>query len=123
MSVSWKHTSFKPSDTELARMKATLPEFRNWYYIECLEADDGEPDGENDMLVKFFSPDGIQTVHGERVHYEYSRIETFNFSDYADESKPQTVESRVNILEWEINGIKNLVKELKEKLTSLESGV
>lgn len=123
MSVSWKHTSFKPSDTELARMRATLPDFRNWYYVECLEADDGEPDGENDMLVKFFSPDGIQTVHGERVHYEYSRIETFNFSDYADEPEPQTIESRLSIVEWEITGIKNLVKELKKTLTSLESGV
>jgi hypothetical protein len=104
-------------------MRATLPDFRNWYYVECLEADDGEPDGENHVLVKFFSPDGIQTVHGERVHYEYSRIETFNFDDYADKPEPLTIESRLNIVEWEITGIKNLVKELKKRLTSLESGV
>lgn len=114
MSVSWKHTSFKPSDTELARMRATLPEFRNWYYVECLEADDGEPDGENEVLVKFFSPDGIQTVFGQPVHYEYSRIETFNFSDYADEPEPQTIEQRLDIIERSIAGLTTLVKELRD---------
>lgn len=111
MSVSWKHTTFRPSTTELARMKAQLPDYRNWYYIECLEAADGWDDGDNHILVKFYSPDGVQTVHGEPVHYEHSRIETFNFCDYADKSR------------WQVAGLEKIIKELKDRLTKLESGV
>ena len=116
MSVSWKHTTFKPSTTELARMEAKLPGYRKWYYIECLEAADGWDDGENHMLVKFYSPDGMQTIHGEPVYYDYSRIETFNFCDYADKPEPPSIESRLNIAEWEIAGLKKLIKELKDAI-------
>lgn len=123
MSVSWKHTTFRPSTTELARMKAQLPDYRNWYYIECLEAADGWDDGDNHILVKFYSPDGVQTVHGEPVHYEHSRIETFNFCDYADKPEPPSIESRLNIAEWQVAGLEKIVKELKDRLTKLESGV
>ena len=123
MSVSWKHTTFKPSVTELNRMEAKLPDYRKWYYIECLESADGWDDGENHILVKFYSPDGMQTIHGEPVYYDYSRIETFNFCDYADKPEPPSIESRLNIAEWQVAGLEKIVKELKDRLTKLESGV
>jgi hypothetical protein len=97
-------------------MEANLPDYRKWYYIECLEAADGWDDGDNHLLVKFCSPNGIHWVHGQSVHYEHSRIETFNFCDYADKPEPPSIESRLNIVEWEIAGIKNLIKELKDVL-------
>ena len=123
MSVSWKHTTFRPSTTELAKMKAKLPDYRNWYYIECLEANDGWCEGENHILVKFYSPDGMQTIHGEPVYYDYSRIETFNFCDYADKPEPPSIESRLNIAEWQVAGLEKIIKELKDRLTKLENGV
>lgn len=123
MSVSWKHTSFTPSETELARIKSELPRYRNWYFVECLEASDGWADGENHILVKFFSPEGIQTVDGQTIDYYNSQIETFNLCDYMDNPRPQTIEQRLDIAERSIAGLQNLVKELKERLTSLESGV
>lgn len=123
MSVSWKHTTFRPSTTELAKMKAQLPDHRNWYYIECLEAADGWDDGDNHILVKFYSPDGVQTVHGETVHYEHSRIETFNFCDYADKPEPPSIESRLNIAELKVATLEEIVTMFQERLTILESGV
>lgn len=125
MKTSWKHTTFKPNANELANMKATLPGYRNWYYVECLESNDpwDGPDDSDEILVKFYSPDGMQTVHGQTVYYDYSRIETFNFCDYADKPEPPSIESRLNIAEWQVAGLEKIIKELKDRLTKLENGV
>jgi isocitrate dehydrogenase kinase/phosphatase len=65
----------------------------------------------------------MQTIHGEPVYYDYSRIETFNFCDYADKPEPPSIESRLNIAEWQVAGLEKIIKELKDRLTKLESGV
>ena len=39
--------TFKPSVTELNRMEAKLPDYRKWYYIECLESADTGDDVEH----------------------------------------------------------------------------
>ena len=112
MSVSWKHTSFRPSNTEFERMHEALPEDAIWHYVDCMEADDGHPSGDNEILVKFLCLSGGS-----------DGVYTLNYSDYADKPASQTLESRLNIAEWQVAGLEKMVKELKDRLTKLESGV
>jgi hypothetical protein len=50
-------------------------------------------------------------------------VYTLNYSDYADKPASQTLESRLNIAEWQVAGLEKMVKELKDRLTKLENGV
>ena len=107
MSVSWKHISFRPSNTEFERMHEALPEDAIWHYVDCMEAD-----GDGEILVKFLCLSGGS-----------DGVCTLNYSDYADKPALQTLESRLNIAEWQVAGLEKIIKELKERLTRLESGV
>jgi hypothetical protein len=93
-------------------MHDALPDYAIWHYVDCMEADDGNPSGDNEILVKFLCLSGGSDA-----------VFTLNYSDYADKPALQTLESRLNIAEWQVAGLEKIIKELKDRLTKLENGV
>ena len=55
MSVSWKHTTFRPSTTELAKMKAQLPDYNQRLYWRFWPSRSSEVALSERRQIDFFS--------------------------------------------------------------------